>query len=267
MTSKGRYKATEWMEFEEITDDEGKKKQKCVHCEQKISSKIERLREHLKRCNAYAKSVYTKDEGSDPDDQPSETEIINLAQTSTVDPISPPMKRSASSLSNTSTKSSESETPSCSKITQRIDKFVSKTTKAEKKLLDLQFARTFYANNIPFNVADNDQMKKLITMLKGGSYKPPNRRDLGGYLLDEVNEECEKLLATELEGKNVTLIQDGWSNVHNQPIIATCLHTGTKAFFIRSVDTGSEKKTAEYCSAIAEKEIDFCEAAYKCKVR
>ena len=257
MTSRGRYKATEWR----------KNNQKCVHCEQKISSKIERLREHLKRCNAYAKSVYRKDEDSDPDEQPSETEMINLAKTSTADPTSPPLKRSASSMSNTSTKSSESEAPSCSMVTQRIDKFVSKTTEEEKKLLDLQFARTFYANNIPFNVADNDQMKKLITMLKGGSYKPPNRRDLGGYLLDEVNEECEKSLATELEGKNVTIIQDGWSDVHNQPIIATCLHTGTKAFFIRSVDTGSEKKTAEYCSAIAEKEIDFCEATHKCMVR
>ena len=261
MTIKGRYKGNEWKEFEETTDDKGNKKHKCVHCDKKISSKIERLREHLNRCTEYTKNVHSKEE--DPDDLPTE---INLAETSTEGPTSPPFKRSASSMSNTSTKSTDSEVSSCS-VVQRIDKFVHKTTEAEKKLLDLQFARTFYANNIPFNVADNDHMKKLITILRGGSYKSPNRRDLGGYLLDEVNEECEKALTTELEGKNVTLIQDGWSNVHNQPIIATCLHTGTKAFFIRSVDTGSEKKTAEYCSTIAEKEVDFCEETYKCKVR
>lgn len=118
----------------------------------------------MKQCTEYAKNVHSKEE--DPDDLPTE---INLAETSTDGPTSPPFKRSVSSMSNTS----------CS-VVQRIDKFVHKTTEAEKKLLDLQFARTFYANNIPFNVADNDHMKKLITILRGGSYKPPNRRDLGG---------------------------------------------------------------------------------------
>ena len=82
------------MEFEETTDDKRKKKQKCVHCDKKISSKIERLREHLKRCTVYAKNGLSKEEELDPDDLP--TEIINLEKTSTVDPTSSPLKRSAS---------------------------------------------------------------------------------------------------------------------------------------------------------------------------
>ena len=60
------------------------RKNKCVHCDQKISSKIERLREHLKRCTVYAKNVPSKEEELDPDDLP--TEIINLEKTSTFDP-------------------------------------------------------------------------------------------------------------------------------------------------------------------------------------
>ena len=32
-------------------------------------------------------------------------------------------------------------------------------------------------------------------------------------------EECEDQLISELKGQNVTIIQDGWSNVHNHPVI------------------------------------------------
>ena len=37
---------------------------------------------------------------------------------------------------------------------------------------------------------------------------------------------------SELKGENVTMMQDGWSNVHTHPVIATCLHNDNKAFFI-----------------------------------
>ena len=52
-TQKGRFRGVEWSEFEEVTDDQGLKKQKFIHCSQKISSKVERLCEHLKRCKEY----------------------------------------------------------------------------------------------------------------------------------------------------------------------------------------------------------------------
>lgn len=55
------------------------------------------------------------------------------------------------------------------------------------------------------------------------------------------------------------MIQDGWSNIHNQPVIGTCLHDGTKPFFIRSGDVGTEKKTAEHCANITEQGIHYCE--------
>lgn len=261
MTSKGRFKAVEWKEFEESADEKGNKKQKCRHCEENVSSKVERLRQHLKRCNQYAKKTLSHEKSLEEEEEEEDLhKEDNLPGTSTStpsspDPPGPPLKRSASDYAGSCARS----------LVPKIDKFVQKTTEAEKKLLDRQFARMFYACNIPFSVAENEHMLKLIHMLRGGSYKPPNRRDIAGYLLDEVNKECESTMASELEGQNVTLIQDGWSNVHNQPIIGTCLHNGTSAFFIRSVDTGSEKKTAEYCCSLAEKEIDYCEETYGCK--
>ena len=181
--------------------------------------------------------------------------------------MSPPkkaLKRSASEMSDLSSDSSNS---SCTAmVTPSIDRFAYRTTHAEKQLIDLQIARVFYACNIPFSVVENVHMKKLMHMLRGGTYKPPSRHEMGGQLLNDINEESEANMASELEGHHVTLIQDGWSNIHNQPIIGSCLHNGKDAYFIRSIDTGSEKKTAEYCSKIAEDEIDYCEKTYKCKV-
>ena len=96
----------------------------------------------------------------------------------------------------TSTKSTDSKVPSCSKVLQRIDKFVHKTTEAEKKFLHLQFGRTFYANNMPFNMAHNYQTKKLMIMLGGGSYKHPDRHDLGGYFHHLKKGRCKYICST-----------------------------------------------------------------------
>lgn len=320
MTSAGRYRAKEWSQFEECIEGNGqsfsKPKQKCKHCDATISSKIERLREHLRKCEKYLSFSTLKSrefvDSSDEDEfmeikvgnqshvlkdgesetlseissfnQPVASTSCTPATTVTVTPVTPhcktlysfltstPHKRSSSALS-IMTNISDTESENSVKIKKAktsilpsIDRFVQKTTAAEKDLLDLQFARTFYACNIPFNVADNDQMKKLISMLRHGSYKNPSREQLRTTLLDSVYDECKATLSSSLKGQQVTLIQDGWSNIHNQPVIGTCLHNGTKPFFIRSVDSGAEKKTAEYCANIAEQEIHHCETNFGCRV-
>lgn len=198
-------------------------KQKCIHCGLKVSSKIERLREHLKKCKKFLQQIENSS-----DEETSST---------------PVEKRDDSA-----------------------DNFILKTTASEKKKIDLQFAKFFYACNIPFSVVENEQMKKLVQLMRGNSYTPPTRHEISTHLLDEVYEECEAQLISELKGQNVTMIQDGWSNVHNHPVIATCLHNGNKAFFIRTNDPGSAKKTTEYCTNLAEREIDYCEEKYECKV-
>ncbi|RXG56973.1 hypothetical protein Avbf_14795 [Armadillidium vulgare] len=96
---------------------------------------------------------------------------------------------------------------------------------------------------------------------QGGTYQPPSRCQLSEGLLDEVAGECELRMVGLLRGKQVTMIQDGWSNVHNHPVIATCLHLttsgdgGKKSIFAGSIDTGAEKKTANYISDLAIKQI------------
>ena len=63
----------------------------------------------------------------------------------------------------------------------------------------------------------------------------------------------------------MTLIQDGWSDIHNNPVIATAIHTGSKTYFLNAVDTGAHKKTASYCASLFEKAISEAETKFECR--
>ena len=54
------------------------------------------------------------------------------------------------------------------------------------------------------------------------------------------------------------MIQDGWSDIHNNPVIATSIHTGSETYFLNAVDTGPNKKTASlFQEAISEAGTKF----------
>ena len=40
-----------------------------------------------------------------------------------------------------------------------------------------------------------------------------------------------------LNGKIVSLAQDGWSNIHNDPVLATCVTTDSGTYFLDATDT------------------------------
>lgn len=63
--------------------------------------------------------------------------------------------------------------------------------------------------------------------------------------------EVKTAIATALAGKEVTLIQNGWSNIHDEPVIATNVHTGCQSYLLSTTDSGANKKTAEYCAELA----------------
>ena len=64
----------------------------------------------------------------------------------------------------------------------------------------------------------------------------------------------------------MTLSQDGWSNIHREPIIATCLHVIGKTILHDAVDVGDTTKDAEYCAQLAKDSIKSAEEKYGCKV-
>ncbi|KAI6651907.1 hypothetical protein LOD99_4786 [Oopsacas minuta] len=161
-----------------------------------ISAKAGRLRTHLEKCSqSQLQNNFPKD------DLPEILVPFNSSDTTI-----PPEKRV------------------CHKIIQpKLNDFTIKTSSHQKETLDNQIARLFYACNLPFNLAENDVFKKTISMLRPG-YTPPTRKSLAGGLLDKTFNEVTTMTASALEGKDVTLVQDGWSDIHNSPVIAHCVH-------------------------------------------
>ena len=45
------------------------------------------------------------------------------------------------------------------------------------------------------------------------------------------------------------------SDIHNTPVIATRLHCDGSAYFLSAIDTGTNKKTASYCTSVAQQSI------------
>ncbi|KAI6647466.1 hypothetical protein LOD99_12462 [Oopsacas minuta] len=115
-----------------------------------------------------------------------------------------------------------------------------------------------------FNLAENDVFKKTISMLRPGY--TPTRKSLAGGLLDKTFNEVTTITASALEGKDVTLVQDGWSDIHNSPVIAHCVHSRERFYFLNSVDTGSYKKTATYCTSLAIEASKEATDKFGCKV-
>ena len=103
----------------------------------------------------------------------------------------------------------------------------------------------------------------MISLLRPG-YSSPNRKDISGRLLDIVHDRIRQHIVKEIQNKDVTLIQDGWSDIHNHPVIATSIHTGSKSYFLNAVDTGPNKKTASYCANLFQESITQAEEEFKC---
>jgi hypothetical protein len=85
-------------------------------------------------------------------------------------------------------------------------------------VLRRQVARAIYSLNLAFRAAENDEFRKLISLLAPGS-KPPGRKCLAGSLLDEVYLQQVHTLRKQLAGSFCTLSADGWTGAMGHPII------------------------------------------------
>ena len=143
--------------------------------------------------------------------------------------------------------------------------FVTVTTKEESEAIAIQWANFFYAARIPFLAAENTEFKKAMEMTRPGfPVESIIRKSLAGKFLDNKFEDIETKEANLLMGKKVVISQDGWSNLHNQPIIATALHYPGKSLFLDAVDVGAEAKRAEYCFDLIKNSIETVEEKYQC---
>lgn len=105
-----------------------------------------------------------------------------------------------------------------------LDSFVVRTSATQKAELDEQVAKMVYATNSAFRLVDHPEFVKMVEMLRPG-YKPPSRQDVADEHLPQVYEKEVRKCSDILRGSTVCLGLDGWSNVHNEPIICATAMT------------------------------------------
>lgn len=160
--------------------------------------------------------------------------------------------------------------PSSEKIPIRkktvLDNFVFKTSASQKAELDEQVARMVYATNSAFRIVDHPEFVKMIEMLRPG-YKPPSRKDVADKYLPKIYEKEVNKCKETLQGQTVCLGLDGWSNVHNEPIVcATATTDSGQVYLVDTIDTSGEPHTAEYLAKVATASMQKAESNFGCQV-
>lgn len=246
MNKGGRKKDPIWVKFQEIEENGKVVKAKCKACGHMQSIKACRMRAHVKLCeqrisnsaNNAADKVVLHEEENQLD--------LNPTNTSSVIEVENISKRR--------------------KIQSSIDAFYCSTNDSEKKELDKLIGMFFYACNVPFSHVESEHFKRLISKLRPG-YKPPTRKALAGNILDDIHDELQNQMIKNLKGKPTTLIVDGWSNVHNEPLTVAALYAEGKSYLVDAIDTGSDHKTAEYLIDLSKHIISTASDKYGCQVK
>ena len=94
-------------------------------------------------------------------------------------------------------------------------------------------------------------------MLRPG-YKPADRKAIAGPVLDSLYAKEWARTASNLRGKNGTLMLDGWSTPSNDPVIAISITVQGSAFLLGAEDTSGCPHTAEYLRDIAIEYLRMC---------
>ena len=138
---------------------------------------------------------------------------------------------------------------------------------AESAWADRCIAEFFYANAIPFSVADTAAgglYRRMVAAIKAtpAGYRPPNFNKLGNELLDK----CYEGLWTTMQQRDPdgalvskygsTYVTDGWDSCDNLSLINSAFITNNDGgLFWRSVDTSGAVKCAEYTAMLMIEDI------------
>ncbi|XP_043402174.1 uncharacterized protein LOC122465760 [Chelonia mydas] len=104
------------------------------------------------------------------------------------------------------------------------DKFVIRTSRLQKEVIDEKFAWFAYAINSPFHIIENPHCINMVQSLRP-RYSPLNRTNVTGKLLGKVYEREIEQCARGLEGEIVNLSLDGWSKLSHKTVITTRFST------------------------------------------
>ncbi|XP_073493817.1 uncharacterized protein [Phyllobates terribilis] len=271
----GRKRDPVWEYFNEAPLPIGKAgmRAKCKRCNKEMQGLVARMRQHHEKCGDEDDQRNTSEQAGSVGefmDSGNYPPPRSPSSCSTVSELSIQDSASLAAASSSDTHSHISPSPKRKKKTlppgTTIDRFVIRTSRLEKELIDEKIAQFIYAMNSSFRLTENPHFINMVQSLRPG-YSPPSRADVAGKLLDQVYDREMEQCATALEGKIVNLSIDGWSNVHNDPIVCACITTEEgKVFLAQTTDTSGNAHTAEYLQEVAVKAITTCEQKFKCLV-
>lgn len=123
-----------------------------------------------------------------------------------------------------------------------------------------------YATNSSFRLVEHPTFIKAVQMLRPG-YKLPDRKAIGGRLLDIVHDRHQNTCKDQLNGKTVCMSLDGWSNVHNEPIVCVAVTDEEGNTFVTdTIDTSGHAHSTNYLEEIASTTITKAETTYGCRI-
>ncbi len=137
----------------------------------------------------------------------------------------------------------------------------------KKQEIDKQIAKAVFATNTSFKCLDNPNVIKAIDMLRPG-YKPPSGKTISTTLLEQIYKEEKSKCFGSLSGQSVNMSIDGWSNVHNEPVVCATITTENGQYFIfETIDTSGNPHRGDYLTEIACDLIISCKSKYNCHVK
>ncbi|KAL4154529.1 hypothetical protein QTP88_000387 [Uroleucon formosanum] len=126
-------------------------------------------------------------------------------------------------------------------FTNSIGDFVIRTTQIDKKKFDLQTAKFVYGTNTPFRHVEHPEFVFNTTISE---------------------------IKSQLNGKSVCMSMDGWSNIHNEPVVYISVYDVTEkaVYLVETIDTQDNSHNSEYLLNLAVEAISNCQK-YNCTVR
>ena len=234
-------KSTEWIHVTVINEKEKNSalaKLKCIYCDKVYSGGIIRIRGHLAGDDINIKSC-----------EKVPTDIKNMIKEDNTERANQDaMKRKREALDKATKHAATSEAHTSSSKQMCLTDMMKS---GSKQLADAAIARLFFANGIPFVVAESKYFKEAIEAVSkcGPSYRAPNRTTISEKLLAaEVSRVEQKLSDYKLHMSSLggTLVSDGWSNIQNRPMINCLIVTGDGTMFLDAIDTSGQTKDSNF---------------------
>jgi len=218
---------------------------KCRHCSQQVSAQPIRMEKHLSGCKKFKKNA------QDPEDS------ITLSGNDRIPNSEMPVSADAVPDASEGTKQP--------KIQSKLTSFLNKICPKEKVKIDEKVAEFIYSNNLPFTLVDSPEFKDLMLLVSKGCYAPPSSKSIGENLLEESFKKTKEEILNEVKGRSVTIAQDGWTTNQTSPILAHCMVSNGKPYFLNAVSTGIEKKSSEFCYKVLNDAIAIAENKFQVK--